>query len=105
MLVGLESAHSVEEAKVAIGNLCKHSKVVTITVKPLSDEAFELEVWASDKIDEVTGKISGRKGLRAERQLLISAGKQLDDSRTVSDYSLQNGDAVFLVRQQVGDHE
>jgi ubiquitin-large subunit ribosomal protein L40e len=101
--LGLDSKALGEEGLVSSSGIAvEHSKVVTISVKPLSDEACELEVEASDTIGKVKSKISCRKGLPAERQRLIFAGKQIHDSRTVVGCKIRSGNAIFLVMQQAG---
>lgn len=71
---------------------------VSINVKMLNGTRFSLDVEPTDTVANVKEKISQTgQGIARDVQRLIFAGKQLDDTSTVSSYGIESGSTLHLV--------
>lgn len=66
-------------------------------VKTLTGKNAIILCQPSDKISDFKKKILDEIGLPIDQQRLIFEGKQLADSRTLSDYKIKKGSILFLI--------
>jgi ubiquitin C len=70
-----------------------------IVIRTLTGKKIILEVEPSDTIEDVKIKLEATEGEPPNSQRIIFAGKELENSRTISDYNIQTDSIICLLRQ------
>jgi ubiquitin C len=73
-----------------------------IFVKTLTGPTITLDVFPSDNVESVKQKVQISTGIPCCDQRLINAGWQLEDGRTLADYSISAESTLLLVLKLAG---
>ena len=68
-----------------------------IFVKTPTGNTITLEIEPTDFIKEVKGKIQDEEGFLPDEQVLVFAGKTLEDENTLQDYNIQKESTLHLL--------
>ena len=68
-----------------------------IYVNTITGRKIILEVDGSDSIQQVRQKIHDKEGIPPDQQRLVFEGKQLEDGRTLLDYTIMRNEVIDLV--------
>ena len=78
--------------------------VIRIFVKTQTGKTITLELDPFDTIGSIKIKIQEKEGIDPMQQCLTFRGNELEDSRTLSDFKIQE-DSTFLLSSQKGNKE
>jgi len=70
-----------------------------LLIKRISTITTLDDIDPSETIYAIKQKIQEKNGIPAHQQVFIFAGKQLDNKKSLYDYSVKSGDTITLVVQ------
>ncbi|CAH9094874.1 unnamed protein product [Cuscuta europaea] len=73
---------------------------VNINIKTLDSQNHSFEVDTNMQVSDLKEKVASRTGVPVTQQRLIYRGKALMDDHLLSEYNMENGDTLHLVRRQ-----
>jgi ubiquitin C len=86
-----------EKPPVRVRRIRNFFDMIQILVKPLTGRQFTLEVSSRDQIEDVKTKIQDREGIPADQQILLFEGTELENDKTIHNYSIRRNSIVNLI--------
>ncbi|KAI8826380.1 ubiquitin-related domain-containing protein [Chytriomyces cf. hyalinus JEL632] len=68
-----------------------------IKVKTLTGKEIEIDIESNDTVARIKERVEEKEGIPPAQQRLIFGGKQMNDEKTATDYSIEGGSVLHLV--------
>ena len=68
-----------------------------IFVRLLTGKCVTLEVEPTDKVEDLKAKYQEKEGVPPDQQRFVFRGKQIEDGKTLQDYSIEEGSSIHYV--------
>lgn len=81
----------------------KSSETITIAIKIINRDDFQLKVDRTDTIKRVKKRIQQKEGILVDKQRLVLGKKELEDGNTLLDYDIKEGTKLYLVQTKRRD--
>jgi hypothetical protein len=76
--------------------------IIQIFVVTLRQHHITMDVWLTDKVEDVKKMIQEREGISVNDQRLIHNAKQMENGNSLKDYGIRAGDTINVVARLVG---
>lgn len=98
LVVGPSALPDRLAVKYEVSNFLSEISQGSIVIKVANHQPLVLDVRGSDTVNDVKAKIHQLEPqLSPERQRLVFAGNELDNSKTLGNYGIRNGDLLHLL--------
>lgn len=70
---------------------------MNVYIKTMTGSTIPIEIDEDDSIEILKEKIEKKEGIPPDQQRLVFSGKQLDNTKTISDYQIKEDSTLNLV--------
>ena len=100
----LEDQYTISDYGIRSGStlhlISRSGGLLRLFVRTLSQQSFNVEVEAQSTVVSLKDAIERKTGVLSQWQCLLFAGREMENDRALSDYSLPNGSTLHLISQE-----